>query len=244
MLCQYRIATFMPKICTADNVQVRTSLACTSVSSVWTSWLPVLQTLHNRNAELAGLPAPSTSTFFEWLTIMVPAGSTWTRMAKDTFLGNGKPSINLATNHTVRSANILLTDPYMDDAGLAEDNGLGQRHQGRQEEDKPILCPHCDKRFNETRGFIVHKVKEHGIVPPLALRVRSTTCSACGAAHGTRARLLDHLRRKLSCSLYIVHNEPPMTFDEYMTSVGSLNREDNLLARQLPRTGPIPNVNG
>eukprot|EP00971_Amphidinium_carterae_P066482 1316618-Amphidinium_carterae.1 len=105
-----------------------------------------------------------------------------------------------------------------------------------------VSCPYCDKQCRPGRGLLAHKLKHHKIVPPMSLRTRSTSCVVCGSQLGTRARLLDHLRKKLSCLLWTLANVNPMTLDEYYTTVGQLNGVNNLLDRVLPKTGPIPVV--
>eukprot|EP00971_Amphidinium_carterae_P166017 3290587-Amphidinium_carterae.3 len=241
-LVAYRIVTFIPKICASQNSQVRTALSATGPSSLWTEWIPALRLVHVLAPSLRSMPAPSPDSMQAWLCMIIPAGQEWTRLARRTLFGERKPAIDLSSTHTVHAANMLGPNLLGNVVNLDE---AAQMDAGTQNiEEFPIPCPLCDRRFKATKGLIVHKVRQHGVVPPLALRVRTTTCTACGAEHGTRARLLDHLRRKLSCSLHVMHTEEPMELEEYLHSVGALNAEDNLLARQLPSTGPIPCIEG
>eukprot|EP00971_Amphidinium_carterae_P236933 4702491-Amphidinium_carterae.4 len=53
-----------------------------------------------------------------------------------------------------------------------------------------VQCPYCDQKRKGGRGLLAHKLKTHRIVPPMALRTRSTSCIACGSQMGTRARML------------------------------------------------------
>eukprot|EP00971_Amphidinium_carterae_P325580 6455935-Amphidinium_carterae.2 len=246
-LVAYRIATFVPKICATQNSQVRAALSATGPSSLWSVWLPALQLVHSLAPSLHTMPVPSPTSVHAWLCMMIPAGQEWTRLARRTLFGSRKPAIDLSTNHTVYAANVLDLDHQdveanANNAAVSDDEA--PRPQLVAPEDFPVPCPLCDRRFKATKGLIVHKVRQHGVVPPLALRVRTTTCTACGAQHGTRARLLDHLRRKLSCSLHVMHTEVPMELEEYLQSVSALNAEDNLLAREIPSTGPIPCIEG
>eukprot|EP00971_Amphidinium_carterae_P113432 2247323-Amphidinium_carterae.2 len=229
------------------HCQVRAALSATGPCSLWSAWLPALQLVHSLAPSLHTMPVPSVATIHAWLCMLVPAGQEWTRLARRTLFGSLKPAIDLSTNHTVHAANVLrpdLHDPEADAVGVAASDDEAPPLQEDNRDELPIPCPLCDRRFRATKGLIVHKVRQHGVVPPLALRVRTTTCTACGAQHGTRARLLDHLRRKLSCSLHVMHTEVPMELEEYLQSVSALNAEDNLLAREIPSTGPIPCIEG
>eukprot|EP00971_Amphidinium_carterae_P345967 6487180-Amphidinium_carterae.1 len=244
-LVQYRIATFLHKVCSSANSQVRAALAATGPSSLWTEWLPVLRELHSACPGLQALPFPSTHTVVTWLAFIVPAGSEWSKLARSTLLGAHKPAIDLSRNVTVHAANVVRTDPVpIPQEDGVEDGEVPAGPQHPDEEQGTIPCPLCDRFFKATKGLIVHKIRQHGVVPPLALRVRSTTCTACGAEHGTRARLLDHMRRKLSCALHTMYTIEPMSLEEYLSSVNDLNAEDNLMSRQLPSTGPIPLIGG
>eukprot|EP00971_Amphidinium_carterae_P057656 1140554-Amphidinium_carterae.2 len=102
------------------------------------------------------------------------------------------------------------------------------------------ICPICAKGFTTNRGLATHKLRQHAVIPPLALRVRGTVCVACGSQLGTRSRLLGHLQDKHACALHVVAQVVPMTVEEYHNSVSSLNSQNDLLTRVLPKTGPIP----
>eukprot|EP00971_Amphidinium_carterae_P137775 2730771-Amphidinium_carterae.1 len=103
-----------------------------------------------------------------------------------------------------------------------------------------LQCLECLKTFGRPQDLSTHKMRSHGIIPPLALRTRTTTCKACGSQLGTRVRLLEHLRKKQSCGLWVLHNEPPMSAEDYSACISELNSVNELLTRQVPRTGPIP----
>mmetsp|Transcript_52972 Transcript_52972/g.119100 ORF Transcript_52972/g.119100 Transcript_52972/m.119100 type:complete len:106 (-) Transcript_52972:155-472(-) len=83
-------------------------------------------------------------------------------------------------------------------------------------------------------------MRQHWLIPPLSLRVRGTQCVACKSQLGTRTRLLGHLQDKLACALFVIAHEEPMELTEYFATVGELNRQNDLLTRVLPKTGPIP----
>eukprot|EP00971_Amphidinium_carterae_P177961 3529431-Amphidinium_carterae.1 len=48
----------------------------------------------------------------------------------------------------------------------------------------------------------------------------------------------------MSCALWTLHHSEPMSWTEYQESVRHLNEVDELQQRVLPKTGPIPLVQG
>eukprot|EP00971_Amphidinium_carterae_P301278 5985833-Amphidinium_carterae.1 len=236
----------MPKICASPNTQIRASLAGTTRSSIWSSWLAVLQRMKSTNpATLSNMPAPTIHSFQVWLSMMVIAGHNWKELAKSSTGCDRKAAIDLSKVYTLHSDRVQRGD---EGAVVEHPLDIAVPEADMEDEDRNIdglvPCPYCDRFFQPGRGLLAHKMKTHKVIPPLSLRTRSTNCLACGSQLGTRARLLDHLRRKLSCALWTLHTVEPMSESEYVASVSQLNAVDNLLDRDLPRTGPIPMIDG
>eukprot|EP00971_Amphidinium_carterae_P174056 3450117-Amphidinium_carterae.1 len=237
-LMDRRVAMFVPRICDTPFSQVRASLQCTSKRSLWTAWLPVLQRLRSSLTTLASLPVPTVDNFPDWLSMMIVAGPRWKTLVRQATAGFSKPEADLGKLYILHGSNIA--PPPIIEVGADEE---------AEDEELPdaselVDCPYCEKKCQPGRGLLAHKLKVHQIVPPMALRVQSTGCLACGSQLGTRARVLDHLRKKLSCSLWTLHHLEPMTWLEYQASVRQLNEVDELHQRVLPKTGPIPWIQG
>eukprot|EP00971_Amphidinium_carterae_P331936 6465802-Amphidinium_carterae.1 len=245
-LADYRVATFIPKICSSSNPQVCTALSCIAQQSVWTSWLSSLTRIQQKCPDLATLPVPAAQTFHTWLAMILPAAAEWKLLARRTLVQCHPPKIDLHSNYTVISHKMLEPDgllllPIDLDVYPADEN----IEHVEMEEAPTHCCPICEKTFATHAGLSTHKMRQHTLIPPLALRVRTTSCTCCGAQMGTRSRLLGHLQGKLACALHVVANTEPMSLQEYFDNVGTLNKCNELLTRsRLPRTGPIPTING
>eukprot|EP00971_Amphidinium_carterae_P341957 6481050-Amphidinium_carterae.1 len=113
-LVQYRIATFLPKVCASENSQVRAALAATGPSSLWTEWLPVLRELHE-----------------------------WSKTARSVLLGRRKPKTNLSRIVTVHAANIAQPDALLPPPQPAEDDEGAPALEVDDPEEEPgtIQCP-------------------------------------------------------------------------------------------------------
>eukprot|EP00971_Amphidinium_carterae_P096339 1906226-Amphidinium_carterae.1 len=244
-LCDLRIATALPKTCASPNTQIRAALSGTTKSSVWTSWLAVLQRMLTRSPGALGtLPPPTTHTFQVWLSMMVIAGHNWKALAQASTGCGTKPLVDLRKVYTLHSDQVQERANPIPRAVDIEMDAPVEEDEVTAEAGQLVPCPYCDRFFMPGRGLLAHKMKTHKVIPPLSLRTRSTNCLACGSQLGTRSRLLDHLRRKLSCALWTLDAVEPMTEAEYYASVSKLNAVDHLLDRDLPRTGPIPMIDG
>eukprot|EP00971_Amphidinium_carterae_P348548 6490553-Amphidinium_carterae.2 len=234
-LFDMKIAAFIPRVCASPNPQIQAALQCTSKSSLWTSWLAVLARVHANLPSVANMPVPSIWCFQNWLAMMTIAGKQWKTMVQESF-HLARPAVQLSRIYTIHAVNIPR---HLDEHEADE-----LQDMEHPEIEELVQCPYCDQQCKGGRGLLAHKLKTHRIVPPLALRTRGTTCLACGSPMGTRSRLLDHLRRKLSCSLWTIHYVEPMGLEEYFSTVADLNNVDELRTRDLPRTGPIPLIGG
>eukprot|EP00971_Amphidinium_carterae_P221330 4393973-Amphidinium_carterae.1 len=234
-LFDMKIAAFIPRVCASANPQIQAALQCTSKSSLWTSWLAVLERVHVNLPSLATMPVPSIWCFQNWLAMMTIAGKQWKSMVQESF-GLARPTAQLSKIYTIHAASIPRH--------LAEHEVEGFLDMEQPDPEETLQCPYCDQQCKGGRGLLAHKLKTHRIVPPLALRTRGTVCLSCGSQMGTRARLLDHLRRKLSCALWTTHHVEPMSSEDYYATVADLNTVDELGTRDLPRTGPIPLIDG
>eukprot|EP00971_Amphidinium_carterae_P004905 98150-Amphidinium_carterae.2 len=180
-------------------------------------------------------------TRYEPLPIELPAtirfATGWCSMARRCLLA-GKPQQDLRKCYKVTTAALPghLAPPDYDhpeqEAHPDDDDTIAPH-------DRTHACPVCQKTFATNAGLCTHKMRAHDLIPPLSLRVRGTSCISCGSQLGTRVRLLNHLQERISCGLYVIANVEPMDLTEYRNSVSSLNAENNLLSRELPRTGPI-----
>eukprot|EP00971_Amphidinium_carterae_P007626 150964-Amphidinium_carterae.1 len=233
-----RVAMFIPRICDTPFTQVRAALEGTSKRSLWAAWIPVLNRMQEALADFRTMPRPTVQTFPDWLTLMTVAGPRWKLLVRQATAGLRRPQADFGKLYILHGANMAPL-PLVEIGEAAEPDEVEE-----QVNDQLVECPYCDQKCQPGRGLLAHKLKTHQIVPPMALRARSTTCTACGSNLGTRARLLDHLRRKLSCALWTLHYCEPMTWLEYQESVHRLNDVDELQQRVLPRTGPIPLVQG
>eukprot|EP00971_Amphidinium_carterae_P281539 5589655-Amphidinium_carterae.1 len=92
-------------------------------------------------------------------------------------------------------------------------------------EQTTFACPDCERSFGTSRGLAVHRRLSHKLVPPLALRVKTNTCIACGTQLQTRTQLLQHVANRLDCGLYTLHHSDPMSTEEYDATVSTLNKQ-------------------
>eukprot|EP00971_Amphidinium_carterae_P326279 6456968-Amphidinium_carterae.2 len=240
-LFDHRIAVHMAKSCSSNNPQLRAALRCRSSASVWSSWLSTLTRLHRLSPNLHHMPVPHLDHLGPWMDLMAANPHGWKLRSRAAFITARKAQTDLTKIYTIIADAVevppdggpALADPYED--ALPDEYG--------DADEKPFECPLCPARFKANQGLCVHKLRHHGLIPPLSLRARGTTCEACNAHLGTRHRLLLHLNGKLSCALWTIHNIQPMSQEEYAESVGKLNQIDDRLTRaHLPKTGPIPRV--
>eukprot|EP00971_Amphidinium_carterae_P089785 1777706-Amphidinium_carterae.1 len=233
-----RVAMFIPRICDTPFTQVRAALENTTKRSLWATWIPVLTRMRSSLNELGAMPIPTILNFPDWLTLMTVAGPRWKLLVRQATAGLNKPNADFGKLYILHATNIV--PPPLLEVGDVEEPD----EEKLPADDSLVACPYCEQKCQPGRGLLAHKLKTHQIVPPMALRTRSTTCSACGSQLGTRARVLDHLRKKLSCALWTLHHSEPMSWTEYQESVSRLNDVDELQQRVLPKTGPIPLVQG
>eukprot|EP00971_Amphidinium_carterae_P352422 6492587-Amphidinium_carterae.1 len=220
-----RAVSSLPKLCASCNPLVGVALSCVSKSSLWTSWLSSLSRLRDACPDLHGMPAPTPTTFQQWLTMMIPAQPEWKALARRA-LSPREPAVNPKNIYKV-----VLWDELERPLLLAGDFGeapldADPYFPAGEGLEKPFVCPICEKAFATNRGLSTHKMRQHWLIPPLSLRVRGTQCVACSSQLGTRTRLLGHLQDKLACALFVIAHEEPMELSEYFTSVGELNRQN------------------
>eukprot|EP00971_Amphidinium_carterae_P167723 3323333-Amphidinium_carterae.1 len=108
-----------------------------------------------------------------------------------------------------------------------------------------LVCHICGKQFATRKGVASHKRMQHNIFPPLALRLYSSTCPSCGAELKSRNHLLQHLGNRLVCSMFVIANIDPMTYEDYKKNVHRLDVQNAAYTRTvIPRTGRIAIIDG
>eukprot|EP00971_Amphidinium_carterae_P277842 5514869-Amphidinium_carterae.1 len=235
-LMDYRILTTLPKLCSSLNAQLSVALSCTSISSLWSSsWLPTLNRFKLNCTLLAELPVACPGNFEVWFRRMTTDVASWSTMARRCFLSR-KPHQDLHKCYKVTTSE-LLGHMVLLAQGYFEHEAFDQDVEALPPDEFVHTCPVCSKTFATNRGLCTHKMRAHDLIP-LSLRVKGTSCISCGSQLGTRVRLLNHLQDKISCGLYAIANVEPMSLSEYKSSVTSLNAQNDLLARELPKTGP------
>eukprot|EP00971_Amphidinium_carterae_P209395 4153498-Amphidinium_carterae.1 len=96
----FRTVSALPKLCSSTNPLVGVALSCASKHSLWSSWLASLARLHDACPDMHHLPVPTPATFYQWLTVMVPAQPEWKALARRHLLPRSS-AVDLKSIHKV-----------------------------------------------------------------------------------------------------------------------------------------------
>eukprot|EP00971_Amphidinium_carterae_P233600 4635818-Amphidinium_carterae.4 len=254
---------FLQRLCLTDNDFVRASLGQCCANSFWDQWFRDLAEVQQVSPTLQHLPHPEFCSMSVWITHLVLAGDTWSAHLCRLLLPTAPvPALEGHTlmphffTDTYLTLNDTLTEgrelPHMDVDVPPHPPGIefGDPHaphlppaDGEPEDELPFKCDLCDRAFKQYNGLSTHKRRTHRVFPPLALRIRGTTCVVCHSQLSTRRHLIEHLNNRLECALPTLHLLQPMTEEEYARRIADLQAEDASLTRDIaPRTGPIRTV--
>eukprot|EP00971_Amphidinium_carterae_P342151 6481351-Amphidinium_carterae.2 len=199
--------------------------------------------------QLQNLPDPEDN-IDTWCTYIVLADSAWSGLLKKHLTAAHRLPLR-RQHHLPHDAFDAVHDPYQDsDANINNPpspriNHDDTDHPPPPENTEQHTCHLCNKTFTTSRGLGLHKRKTHGVIPPIALRTHSNTCIICGSELASRKHLLQHLNNRIDCAIPTLSQLPPMSLEHYTNSVHALATADTSLTRpMLPRTGPIPFLNG
>eukprot|EP00971_Amphidinium_carterae_P348944 6490756-Amphidinium_carterae.1 len=250
-----RRLTFLQSVMSSGNPLIAACANLRPKDSVTTAWYSCLNHLRSRVPSLSGLPEANSGTFSTWLSFIIPAQTSWRSLLKRTL--TQYVSTDVRKQHSLivahfRSASNgaalrdqFIPNPQFDHLVVDPDDNAQEQHGVDEPDVIELTCRHCDKVFGTRRGLASHMRTRHHIYPPLALRTYSTKCPACGVQMLTRNNLLQHLANRLVCGLHVLEHVEPMSADVYHARVHELDTERAVLSRDIvPRTGPIPIVNG
>eukprot|EP00971_Amphidinium_carterae_P203668 4042119-Amphidinium_carterae.2 len=223
---------FFQRLILCDHPLVRAMMTVWGKGSVMDAFLPALVQLRDRAlawVELQSLPPPSRRSLHLYIQLAVVEQSTWKSTIKSCFTASAKPSIPILRELLLQHQAGEMGDPRAQ---------LGDGDLGLEQES--FVCNLCEKSFATFVGFSNHRRQSHQIFSPVSLRLFNNTCPHCESHLGTRSKLHKHCRDRLECAFAIVQNVPPMTVDEYMSTIHERNGNDTTHTRLLiPRRGRI-----
>eukprot|EP00971_Amphidinium_carterae_P103216 2043163-Amphidinium_carterae.1 len=253
--------TFLQRLLYNPNELVRGMLMEQGARSFWSMWYVDLQEVHELIPQVQYLPAPCANTRHLWTAHIALAQQEWPEQLKRHLTPKPPSDHKHLKGNCIPASCFLIGRP--DDTACGSDDEFqvpaprvpppaAQVPQANIDMDVaaghilmlPFGCDQCDRRFREWRGLQLHRRRTHGIIAPLALRVRGTQCVVCKSFLGSRCHLLQHLSNSVFCALHTM-TLPAMSYAECHRDIHVLQSTTTSLSRpQAPRTGPIPWVNG
>eukprot|EP00971_Amphidinium_carterae_P060555 1198290-Amphidinium_carterae.6 len=239
----------LQRVTLADNELLRSVFAITCEGSLWNAWIQDLGQIHSHHS-LRHLPEPCVESISVWLQHIILSRAKWKKDVREALLPRGKfnfDEFRQARRGPLRVIEVEEQEMHPDVAGapVAPIPDGGTPDPVELAVAQQLTCHICNRQFDSRVGLSAHKRRFHKLHPPLATRLSSTSCPTCKAQLGTRTRVLKHLHECLGCALQLVANTDPMDVADYEQQVKEMNGWDDLHSRsQLPRSGPIPVLDG